>query len=618
MELDKLLVKIEADLTGLKKGLAQAQASTNKAGGSMSKAFASANASLDRFSATALKVGGILTAVFGGIAIKGFLDTSIQIENLQVRMNALFGSASEGSKAFQEMVTYAGQVPFQLGEIQRGSGSLAVVSKDAEELGRLLEVTGNVASITGLDFKITAEQIQRSFAGGIASADLFRDRGVRAMLGFEVGAKVSIEDTQKRFFEVFGKGGKFGQASDELAKTLTGTASMIGDKFFQFQVAVGDGFFDKLKGQMRNLDTALANNQNKIEAYGRVVGQALSVPIMNAENILISLGKTLQAIGSLIVATFTVNILAGFYAGLLVVIGAVKTLAFNMSKLDKNMLMVIGKILVSIAVYMKLDGIFEDFNKKLERQTELIKIEKERLEILNKIFDLNTAEIAKNSEALSENTKRQAELQEQAKKIGKIFDEINVIVDDAGVSIGDAFGKAVVEGEKFGDALKQIMKDVASQIVSVIVQVLILEPLIKRLKESLTEVRNATPNLMDSVMSGLSLASGINGLQSGGGTGGGLTPPISGKALGGYVNPNTPYMVGERGAEMFVPKSAGTIVPSAGGGIVINQSLNFSTGVQQTVRSEIRNMMPSIKQQTVSAVAEARSRGGSFAKTFGA
>ena len=117
MELDKLLVKIEADLTGLKKGLAQAQASTNKAGGSMSKAFASANASLDRFSATALKVGGILTAVFGGIAIKGFLDTSIQIENLQVRMNALFGSASEGSKAFQEMVTYAGQVQFKEGQV---------------------------------------------------------------------------------------------------------------------------------------------------------------------------------------------------------------------------------------------------------------------------------------------------------------------------------------------------------------------------------------------------------------------------------------------------------------------------------------------------------------------
>ena len=613
MELDKLLVKIEADLSGLNKGLTQAQNKAGKASGAMSKSFANANASLDRFAKSALKIGSIIATVFGGIAIKGFLDTAIQIENLQVRLNALFGNVSEGSKAFQEMVTYAGQVPFTLGEIQRGSGSLAVVSKDAEELGRLLQVTGNVAAITGLDFKMTAEQIQRSFAGGIAAADLFRDRGVRAMLGFEVGAKVSIEDTQKRFFEVFGKGGKFGQASDELAKTLTGTVSMIGDKFFQFQVAVGDGFFDKLKSKMRNLDTALAQNQNRIEAYGRVIGSALSVPIMGATTILKTLGTTLQVIGSIIIGVFSVNIIMAFAAAVVVVSKAVLTLGTNMSKLDKNMLMIIAKLILSIAVFLGMSSAIDKASEAISRQTKLIEIEKARLKILNEIYDLNTGKIKENSETLSENAKRQEELQAQAKKIAKIFDEINVIVDDAGVSIADAFGKAVVEGDKFGDALKAIMKDVASQIISVIVQVLILEPLIKKLKESLDEVRNSAPNLMDSVMSGLSIASGINA-----GTPTIGTPPISGKALGGYVNPNTPYMVGERGAETFIPKSAGTVVPNAGGGIVINQSLNFSTGVQQTVRSEIRNLMPSIKQQTVSAVAEARSRGGSFAKTFGA
>ena len=81
-----------------------------------------------------------------------------------------------------------------------------------------------------------------------------------------------------------------------------------------------------------------------------------------------------------------------------------------------------------------------------------------------------------------------------------------------------------------------------------------------------------------------------------------------------------PYMVGERGAEMFVPKTAGNIIPNnqMGGGVTINQSLNFSTGVVPTVRTEIMNLMPQIKKETVSAVAEARSRGGTFARTFGA
>jgi hypothetical protein len=93
-------------------------------------------------------------------------------------------------------------------------------------------------------------------------------------------------------------------------------------------------------------------------------------------------------------------------------------------------------------------------------------------------------------------------------------------------------------------------------------------------------------------------------------------------ANGGNVLPNRPVVVGERGAELFVPKQAGDIIPnnqlSSGGGITINQTLSFSTGVNQTVRAEIMNLLPVIKQETVNAVAESRSRGGTFARTFGA
>jgi hypothetical protein len=43
------------------------------------------------------------------------------------------------------------------------------------------------------------------------------------------------------------------------------------------------------------------------------------------------------------------------------------------------------------------------------------------------------------------------------------------------------------------------------------------------------------------------------------------------KADGGYVAANEPYMVGERGPEMFIPQGSGTIIPnnrmqSGGGG----------------------------------------------------
>ena len=43
------------------------------------------------------------------------------------------------------------------------------------------------------------------------------------MLGFQAGAEVSVTETVEKFKEKFGKGGEFGNVTDDLANTLTGT-----------------------------------------------------------------------------------------------------------------------------------------------------------------------------------------------------------------------------------------------------------------------------------------------------------------------------------------------------------------------------------------------------------
>lgn len=52
------------------------------------------------------------------------------------------------------------------------------------------------------------------------------------------------------------------------------------------------------------------------------------------------------------------------------------------------------------------------------------------------------------------------------------------------------------------------------------------------------------------------------------------------------------------------------------GGVVINQSINFATGVQDTVRNEVLQLLPNIAETSKSAVAEAMQRGGNFRRTF--
>ena len=93
----------------------------------------------------------------------------------------------------------------------------------------------------------------------------------------------------------------------------------------------------------------------------------------------------------------------------------------------------------------------------------------------------------------------------------------------------------------------------------------------------------------------------------------------SGFAGGGKVQGRTPIMVGERGPEMFIPNTGGVVRNNADTKsassvkpIIVNQSINISTGVAQTVRAEVMNLMPQISQTTISAMLDAKQRGGSF------
>ena len=106
----------------------------------------------------------------------------------------------------------------------------------------------------------------------------------------------------------------------------------------------------------------------------------------------------------------------------------------------------------------------------------------------------------------------------------------------------------------------------------------------------------------------------------------GSSASILGSAAGGQVSPGEPRVVGEHGREIFVPSSSGRVlsVPQAkaavngggGPGIVINQNLEISTGVSQTVKAEVQQMLPKITEATKAAVADAARRGGSYAKAF--
>ena len=119
-----------------------------------------------------------------------------------------------------------------------------------------------------------------------------------------------------------------------------------------------------------------------------------------------------------------------------------------------------------------------------------------------------------------------------------------------------------------------------------------------------------------------SMFAGIGGAI--GGPVGGFIGKIGNSASGGSLSAGQPQIVGERGAELIVPKSASTVLNhhntknamSGGNGAVVNQTINVDAGVSQTVRAEMLNLLPRIKQDTLNAVIDGQNRGGSFSKAF--
>ena len=528
-----------------------------------------------------------------GLVLRNLVSTGRELENLQVRLKFLLKDTNEGAKAFDNMVKFASKVPFSLEEIQSGSGILATVTDNATDLQKMLEITGNVAAVTGLDFRTTAEQIQRSFSAGIGAADLFREKGVRNMLGFQAGAEVSIGQTVEAFEKVFGKGGRFGKATDELATTLTGTLSMIGDKAFSFKKTLLDaGFFQELKNQFGSLDKALEKNSEQIDriaiGFGTVLAKAVqgiagffkilkdnidavvvALKILIAVKIVtffISLGKaimvvlaglrgivSLSGVGLPLVATSVAAVTATFVA----MNKQIDKVTESMSDaIDKN---IEFQSLISGADANEgfIEPVKELIHKVKEFEHELsVPIPTATQKAINKFKELNDGAI------------NDLKMQMENIKI-TIAEGIN-----SGISkVSDSLSRSIILGEKFSDTFKKLAQDVLLRVLSGFIEIGIrlainfaleqkqVKALITKLGiEKLITKEKQTQASIQSSESGSSLLA--------------FLPKLFSK--GGAVSKGNPVVVGERGPELFVPNQTGQITQSARGFGAGSVNVNFT------------------------------------------
>ena len=191
-----------------------------------------------------------------GLVARSFIKAASEAEGYQVRLKVLLGSQSEGNRMFQEMTKYASKVPFTYREVMGAATSLSGVMRGGvDEIKEWMPLIGDLAAASGLDIQTTTSQVIKMYSAGAAAADMFRERGILAMLGFKAGVSYSAEETRKAMFEAWNKAdSQFKGATDELSKTWTGLTSMLSDAWFQFKVDVMEaGLFDAIKEEILKL-----------------------------------------------------------------------------------------------------------------------------------------------------------------------------------------------------------------------------------------------------------------------------------------------------------------------------------------------------------------------------
>ena len=162
-------------------------------------------------------------------------------------------------------------------------------------------------------------------------------------------------------------------------------------------------------------------------------------------------------------------------------------------------------------------------------------------------------------------------------RLNKILEENDAIFLSAGSMIAQGFEDAILSGEKLGEVVRSLGRD----LLRLVFQKTITNPLAE----------------------GISTA---------------LRIPF--KAMGGPVASGSPYVVGEKGPELFVPHASGTIVPnnkmgggsgSGSGGVTVNY--NIAAGVS---RAELVPILDQERRRLKAEIPDMVRRGGGYRAAF--
>ncbi len=611
-KVDELIIQIKADTKQLQKELKQIEGKIKVTGAAGGAAFGSMAGSLSKVKGPALAAAAAIAAVV--IPMKVIAGVGAGFEDLKDSLDQVFGSIEAGDKAMEKVFKFAQNTPFQIEDATKAF--IQLKSAGIEPSMDMLQTFADTAS-TSIDqlgaFEALIRIVQRSAAGGMGLEEINQldDRGIPA-------TKILTEALGKSREELsqFGKTAegaaemvkiltdglqvKFGGAMENKMDNLsTKTSNMViafkqlADEIFK------SGLGDFLKGLADRL-TALANSIGQVirKVTGRqtladITGQtdpALQEARLremrneqqdkqNVAEAKIKKGKGGQPIADRRNA-----------------IAAIIEIDFLLDELTTKSNKTSEQVKTSLSTLLEGDiNFMSEFNSLLKNsipELEQIDTQMQKVEAMRGKLG-ETGQLIATDEEIQRILDFLQQTKDELAETTSFTDTMQQTIISASNAFTTDFVNSLLAGENALDSFKDFAKNIVSQIIATFLQMAVVN------------------KILNSVF-------GLTGTDA--------LPTISlgKKAGGGTVQGGSPYMVGERGPEIFVPNTGGTIMNNMnsknamGGGTPINiyQNVNFATGVVSTVRAEVTKMMPQIADVTKAAVQESAMRGGNFRRSL--
>ena len=478
----------------------------------------------------------------------------VKTADLQTQRTALIqltGSVDKANKVISELQAFGNVTPFTSSELIEQSKRLKAFGFETEDLVDTVKRLSDVAGATGADLS----GISTAFGQILAKGKLQREEELQLLeRGVDITSELKrITGLQGDAFESAMRKGKIG--ADLVNQALINLTSE------------GGVFFGGATKQSQTLNGQLSTFQDNVETLARIIGEQLTPALLGS---LQTANKLLSSINRLFSSEFQRQISKlrfdlTFVPSIKITddlkkisefVNQIQPLGLDVEGIDLRISQLEGtrKNIIDLTNKMSKRISNEEIiqsNLTLKDITEAINDLQERKNLL---LDVTNTKTEKITESLS-NT------EDEANKLKDTFTEIG---NNIATGVSDALVDAIMQTKSLGDAARGILQGIARDL----------------------------------------LRLGINTML--GSVFGGPFSRLPGFANGGQPPVNKPSIVGERGPEIFVPRSAGTIIPNnqMGGvtnNIVVNVDASGSSveGDEQESRELGRLISAAIQSELV-------------------